>query len=109
MNSVRSNNLKLYYQWSKPSVCKDIGIINFDFVGKTQFLYSLLCPVFFYFEMVKKVIYYTNQMIKYLCAGQLSVLCLVIQLNVLYWNYMYLRKPTVLKGTKCTLRKPNVL
>ena len=36
MNSVRSNNLK--YQTFAPWGCKDIGIRNFEFVTKIQFL-----------------------------------------------------------------------
>ena len=39
MNSVRSNNVSLKYQRPTPSGCKDIGIIKFEFVAKTQFLY----------------------------------------------------------------------
>ena len=38
MNSVRSNNLSLKYQRFTPSGCKDIGIIKFEFVAKTQVL-----------------------------------------------------------------------
>ena len=38
MNFVRSNNLSLKYQKLTPLGCKDIGIIKFEFVAKTQFL-----------------------------------------------------------------------
>ena len=38
MNSVISNNLSLKYKWFKPSGCKEIGNIKFDFVAKTQSL-----------------------------------------------------------------------
>ena len=39
MNHVRSNSLSLKYQGFPPSDCQDIGIIKFEFVAKTQFLY----------------------------------------------------------------------
>ena len=38
MSSVRSNNLSLKYQRFPISGCIDIGIINFEFFAKTQFL-----------------------------------------------------------------------
>ena len=38
MNSVRPNNLSLKYQRFSSSDCKDIGIRQFEFVTKTQFL-----------------------------------------------------------------------
>ena len=38
MNSVRSNNLSLKYQWFTTSGSKDIEVKIFDFVPKTQFL-----------------------------------------------------------------------
>ena len=38
MNSVRPNNLSLKYQRFTSSDCKDIGIKQFEFVTKTQFL-----------------------------------------------------------------------
>jgi len=38
MNSVRPNNLSLKYQRFTSSDCKDIGIRQFEFVTKTQFL-----------------------------------------------------------------------
>ena len=38
MNSVRSNSLSLKYHRFTPSGCKDIGITNFKFVARTQFL-----------------------------------------------------------------------
>ena len=41
MNYVRSNNLSLKYQRFASSGSKDIGIIKFEFVAKTQFLYEL--------------------------------------------------------------------
>ena len=37
-NSVRPNNLSLKYQRFTSSDCKDIGIRQFEFVTKTQFL-----------------------------------------------------------------------
>ena len=37
MNSVRSNNVSLKYKRPTPSGCKDIRIIKFEFVAKTQF------------------------------------------------------------------------
>ena len=40
LNSVRSNNVSLKYQRPTPSGCKDIGIRIFEFVAKTQFLYT---------------------------------------------------------------------
>ena len=39
MNSVTSNNLSLKYLRFIPSICNDIGIREFEFVSKTQFLY----------------------------------------------------------------------
>ena len=38
MNYVRSNNLNLKYQKFTPSGYKDLGVIIFEFVAKTQFL-----------------------------------------------------------------------
>ena len=38
MNSVRSNNISLKYQRFTTLGSKDIGIINSEFVAKTQFL-----------------------------------------------------------------------
>ena len=40
INSVRINNLSLKYSWFTPPGCKDIGIRQFEFVPKTQFLWS---------------------------------------------------------------------
>ena len=40
MNSVRPNNLSLIYQRFTSSDCKDIGIRLFEFVAKTQLLFS---------------------------------------------------------------------
>ena len=40
MNSVRSNILSLKSPRFKPSGCRDIGIITFKFVGKTQLLWK---------------------------------------------------------------------
>ena len=40
MNPGRSNNLSLKYQRFTPSGSKDIGIIKFETVAKTQFLYK---------------------------------------------------------------------
>jgi len=39
MNSVRPNNLSLKYLTFKTSGCKDLGIMKFEFVAKTQLLY----------------------------------------------------------------------
>ena len=39
MNSLRSNNISLKYQRFTTLGFKDIGIINSEFVAKTQFLY----------------------------------------------------------------------
>ncbi len=41
MNFVRSNNVSLKYQRFATLGSKDIGIINSEFVAKTQFLYIL--------------------------------------------------------------------
>ena len=38
MNSVRSNNVSLKYQRFATLVSKDIGILNPEFMAKTQFL-----------------------------------------------------------------------
>ena len=38
MNSVRSNNISLKYQRFTTLGFKDLGIINSEFVAKTQFL-----------------------------------------------------------------------
>ena len=38
MNSVRSNNISLKYQW-----LTTLGIINSEFVAKTQFLWKISC------------------------------------------------------------------
>ena len=38
MNCVRSDNLSLKNQRCTQTGCKDIGILNFEFVAKTQFL-----------------------------------------------------------------------
>ena len=40
MNSVRSNNVSLKYQRFVTLGSKDIGIINSEFVAKTQLLFS---------------------------------------------------------------------
>jgi len=40
MNSVRSNNISLKYQKFTTFGSKDIGIIESEFVAKTQFLYT---------------------------------------------------------------------
>ena len=40
MNSVRSNNVSLKYQRFATLGSKDIGIINSEFVAKTQFLFK---------------------------------------------------------------------
>ena len=42
MNSVKPKNLSLKYQRFASSDCKDIGIRQFEFVTKPQFLYRLL-------------------------------------------------------------------
>ena len=42
MNSVRSNNISLKYQRCTTLGSNDIGIINSEFVAKTQFLYPKL-------------------------------------------------------------------
>ena len=39
INYVKSNILRLKYQKFTPSGCKDIGIIKYEFVAKSQFLY----------------------------------------------------------------------
>ena len=44
MNSVRSNNISLKYQRFTTLGSKDIGIINSEFVAKTQFLYIEKLP-----------------------------------------------------------------
>ena len=41
MNSVRSNSLSLKYQRVTSSGSKDIGLIKFKFVAKTQFQIKL--------------------------------------------------------------------
>ena len=41
MSPGKSNNLSLKYQMFPPLDGKDTGIINFEFVAKTQFLYSI--------------------------------------------------------------------
>ena len=41
MISVISNNLRLKLQRFKPTGCKDIGIRKFQFVAKTQLLWSV--------------------------------------------------------------------
>jgi len=41
MNSLRSNNVSLKYQRFTTLGSKDIGVINSEFVTKTQFLYNL--------------------------------------------------------------------
>jgi len=38
MNSVQSNILSLKYLMFTSSGCKDMGIIKFEFVAKTQFI-----------------------------------------------------------------------
>ena len=38
MNSVQSNILNLKYLMFTSSGCKDMGIIKFEFVAKTQFI-----------------------------------------------------------------------
>ena len=45
MNSVRPKNLSLKYKRFTSSDRKDIGIRKFEFVTKTQFLYSVTVPV----------------------------------------------------------------
>ena len=42
MNSVQSNNLSFKWQMFTPSDLKNIGIRNFKFVSKTQFLCKTL-------------------------------------------------------------------
>ena len=42
INSVRSNSLGLKYKSFTPSGCKDKGIINIEFVAKTQILFRSL-------------------------------------------------------------------
>ena len=42
MNSVKPKNLSLKYHSFTSSDCKDIGIRQFEFVTKIQFLYRLL-------------------------------------------------------------------
>ena len=47
MNYVRSNGSSLKYQRFASSGCKDIGIRQFEFVAKTQFLYTdRICFIF---------------------------------------------------------------
>ena len=60
MNSVRPNNISLKYQRFTSSDCKDIGIRQFEFVTKTQFLCSklirlipFLCKFYFYCLFIK--------------------------------------------------------
>ena len=43
MNFVSSNNLSLKYQKLTQSGCKDIRILIFGFVAKTQFLWQNVC------------------------------------------------------------------
>ena len=43
MNSVSSNNLSLKYQKLTQSGCKDIRILIFGFVAKTQILWQNVC------------------------------------------------------------------
>ena len=45
MNSVGSNSPSFKYQRFTPSSCQDIGIRTFEFVAKTQFLYSLVSRI----------------------------------------------------------------
>ena len=40
MKLNESNSLSLEYQRCTPSACKDIGIRQFEFVAKTQFLFN---------------------------------------------------------------------
>ena len=40
-SSIKSNNLSLKYQRFPISGCIDIGIRKFEFVAKTQFLWSI--------------------------------------------------------------------
>ena len=40
MNCVRSDNLSLKNQRCTQTGCKDIGILNFEFDAKTQFLFN---------------------------------------------------------------------
>ena len=47
MNSVRSNNISLKYQRFTTLRSKDIGIINSEFVAKTQFLCFRFGSLFF--------------------------------------------------------------
>ena len=42
MNAFILNDLSLKYQIFTPSNCKDIGFRKFEFVAKTQFLYTFL-------------------------------------------------------------------
>ena len=46
MNSVRSNSLSLKYQGFPPLVCQDKRIGKFEFVAKTQFLYSFQASIY---------------------------------------------------------------
>ena len=51
INSVRSNSLRLKYQRSKPSGCKDIEVRKCKFVAKTQFLYKMQeCNIDSYYD-----------------------------------------------------------
>ena len=47
MNYVRLSNASLKYQRFTPSGCRNIGIRQFEFVAKTQFLYMVNIDSFF--------------------------------------------------------------
>ena len=54
MNSVRSNSLSLKYHRFTTSGSKDIGVLIFEFVAKTQFLAVLhISGLFAYLEFNK--------------------------------------------------------
>ena len=45
MNSVRTKNLSLKYNWLTPLGFKDIGNRKFEYVAKTQLLLFLYLPL----------------------------------------------------------------
>ena len=59
MNFVRSNNLSLKYQKVTPSSCKDIRILKFGFVAKTQFLIDKN-EKYYKFHLVAKILGFLN-------------------------------------------------
>ena len=59
MNSVRSNSPSLKYE--KAPGCKDIGIGQFEFGAKSQFLsIAFLCNQAFYFSYFSRLARFTN-------------------------------------------------